>query len=85
MCCCVDSGGGTWIPKGVGAGLPQAQLDARAAFAPELQKRLPPARRHIVLPQEQFFLSDYEPQWPETFLAGHEEVAEAQERRGAKL
>ena len=38
-----------------------------------------------MLPQEQFFLSDYEPQWPETFLAEDEEVAEAQERRGAKL
>ena len=37
------------------------------------------------IPVVLLFLSDYEPQWPETFLAENEEVAEAQERRGAKL
>jgi hypothetical protein len=32
----------------------------------------PPHRRHIALPQSQFFLSDYEPLWPETFKHDHE-------------
>ena len=57
-------------PQGVRAGLPQNQLDARAAYMPGLRDRLPAARRHIAIPTSEFFLTGYEPKWPETFLAG---------------
>ncbi len=60
-------GGGAWIPTGVRGGLPKDQFDARAVFLPALRNRLPADRRHIALPQGQFFISDYAPQWPETF------------------
>ena len=59
-------GGGSWIPVGVGAGLPQEQLDARQAFIPELRKRLPAERKHIAH-EGDFFVSGYDEKWPETF------------------
>jgi hypothetical protein len=63
-------GPGAWIPLGVPAGLPRAQLEQRAEFTRRLRERLPPSRRHIVGPEAQFFETDYEPKWPETFAPG---------------
>lgn len=63
-------GGGSWIPIGVRAGLPRNQLAARNEFMPELRSRLPSARQHIVAPESQFFESDYDDKWPETFRLG---------------
>ena len=62
-------------------GLPRSQLEARAAFMPELRRRLPLARRHIVTPQSNFFVTDYEPKWSETFK--RDQVLAS--RPGAKL
>ena len=59
-------GGGSWIPVGVGAGLPQNQFDARQAFIPELRKRLPAERKHIAH-EGDFFVSGYDEKWAETF------------------
>jgi hypothetical protein len=48
---------------------------------PELRRRLPLARRHIVTPQSNFFVTDYEPKWSETFK--RDQVLAS--RPGAKL
>jgi hypothetical protein len=61
--------GTAWIAAGVSGGLPKDQRDHVIEFLPALRRKLRPDRAHIV--PEHFdwlFESNYNPQWPETFL-----------------
>ena len=61
--------GTTWIASGVSCGLPKSQREGVMEFFPQLKSKLRPERSHIV-PDDFTWLheSDYQPQWPETFL-----------------
>ena len=62
----------SWVAAGLTCGLPKNQRDAVLEFLPRLQRELRPERAHIVPDNfDWLFESDYEPQWPETFLPSH--------------
>ena len=62
----------SWVAAGLTCGLPKKQRDAVLEFLPRLQRKLRPERAHIVPDNfDWLFQSDYEPQWPESFLPSH--------------
>ena len=65
--------GASWVAEGVPCGLPKDQRDAVMAFFPRLRSKLRPDRAHIVPDNfEWLFETNYDPKWPETFMASHE-------------
>ena len=61
--------GTAWVAADVPCGLPKAQRDALMEFFPKLRRKLLPDRAYIAPDQfDWLFESDYEPQWPETFV-----------------
>ena len=66
--------GTSWVAAGVRCGLPRDQLASATRFLSALKQRLRPDRSHIVSGDfDWLFESDYEPKWPQTFLAGYAE------------
>ena len=62
--------GPAYVASGITCALPRDQRDAVLDIFPRLKRKIRPERAHIVPDGFDWLLeSDYEPQWPETFLA----------------
>ena len=61
--------GTSWVAQGVSCGLPKNQRDEVMDFFPKLRAKLHPDRAQIAPDDfDWLFESNYQPQWPETFL-----------------